>query len=790
MSSSRIVLPSARPMYAAAERWRDHLLIDDRSLFDGRSLDARGAAEELVDRVVKQADGGAGTFSSKLEGQLAGVSEDAVQVAAELLYGHCLIVSTQAVSSRTKMQLVDGVIAFRSAGTSPIPDDLRLALRAGVANPGQAYNSYRWKMFNYLVDVYAHVKTLGRSERPEVLGSFDAFHDFIQPIDDQTAWSQRYALEHLLFPDETPPMLNRDHRVKLLKTFAPDGASVRDVVKRLDPNVHYGSASGINFYRWPYREKWQGEPPVNDLYTSWARHRLQSVDLDGVERDYKLDGVRGFRSALDLATGGSDASEALRKAFQGTNLVDYRVYDDFLRWAAAEPAVATAALAELQIDPGPEAIDRFLAAVPVEGQLSGLGARLSLASCLLFATQPEELPPWRDTPSKTTMRLAGGYPPQEAATAGEHYLLFVERLDAILAAVNGDQPLLRDRLDAQSLAWTIAKAEPPEAWSAAMRQTFEDWRAGKADISPQDVKDPEEPIDPPVRTVVPTTLEVLAEQLHMDAAGTAWLQETVELLRHKRQIILQGPPGTGKTYIGRALAEFLAGDPSRVELVQFHPGTSYEDFVQGLRPDPDQPTQFRVVDGPLIRHAEAARREPDQTFVLLVDEINRGNVPAVFGELYYLLEYRERELTLMHGSTFSLPENLLIVATMNTADRSITSLDSALRRRFYVRDLRPEQTPVNGTLRRHLATVDPSLLWLADLLDLANSRIADPDQSVGPSHFMGQGANEVWAQRAWQNSVMPTLRELFYNHPARVVELEFEQLKAAVTTGPGDASAD
>ena len=154
-----------------------------------------------------------------------------------------------------------------------------------------------------------------------------------------------------------------------------------------------------------------------------------------------------------------------------------------------------------------------------------------------------------------------------------------------------------------------------------------------------------------------------------------------------------GPSRQGKTYVARQLAEFLAGDPERVTLTQFHPGTSYEDFIQGLRPDPENPTSFRVVDGPLLRIAKEARAHPEDTYVLLVDEINRGNVPAVFGELYYLLEYRDQEVTLTYGQDFSLPGNLFLIGTMNTADRSITALDSALRRRFYVRDLQPGETP-------------------------------------------------------------------------------------------------
>lgn len=108
--------------------------------------------------------------------------------------------------------------------------------------------------------------------------------------------------------------------------------------------------------------------------------------------------------------------------------------------------------------------------------------------------------------------------------------------------------------------------------------------------------------------------------------------------------------------------------------------------------------------GPLTQLAEQARANPAETYVLLIDEINRANVPAVFGELYYLLEYRDDAITMTYGGeAFSLPENLLIIGTMNTADRSITALDSAMRRRFYVRDLRPGDVPLDGIVRGYLA---------------------------------------------------------------------------------------
>src|SRR5918993_5557897 len=168
-SSLRVILPSAQPAYAAALRWRDESLVDDRSLFDGRTIDGVGAAAELRTYFIDQPDAGSGDFVSKLRGQLSSASTDTVQVAAELLYLHTLISSTQAISSSTKRKLVDGVVGFRESGTSPIPDSLLAALAGGMAHPGQAYNSFRWKMFSYLIDMFGRVKALPMASRREIV---------------------------------------------------------------------------------------------------------------------------------------------------------------------------------------------------------------------------------------------------------------------------------------------------------------------------------------------------------------------------------------------------------------------------------------------------------------------------------------------------------------------------------------------------------------------------------------------------------------------------------------------
>lgn len=258
-----------------------------------------------------------------------------------------------------------------------------------------------------------------------------------------------------------------------------------------------------------------------------------------------------------------------------------------------------------------------------------------------------------------------------------------------------------------------------------------------------------------------------AESLHV---GLDWLTEVRQLLDDDRQIVFYGPPGTGKTFLAQEIAGYLAGGPENVELVQFHPSYSYEDFFEGFRPREDEKTgdvAFRLTAGPLRDIAERASREGNRhvPYFLIIDEINRANLAKVFGELYFLLEYRKRSVRLTYSDdTFFLPQNLFIIGTMNTADRSIALVDAAMRRRFSFVELSPDAEPTKGLLRRWLGAkeLDPEP---ALLLDELNRRIEDKDFRIGPSYLMKPGVyRDGGLERTWRTKILPLLEE---HHSAR-----------------------
>ena len=305
--------------------------------------------------------------------------------------------------------------------------------------------------------------------------------------------------------------------------------------------------------------------------------------------------------------------------------------------------------------------------------------------------------------------------------------------------------------------------------------------------SPND-DDPSETDD---TTQPPPSLKALAEQLYLPVD---FLKGIELLLDDKKQVIFQGPPGTGKTYVAQKLARHLAGSEERVTLVQLHPSYAYEDFVQGFRPTlKDGQAGFELRDGPLLRAAKLARSDSNNKHFLVIDEINRGNLAKVLGELYFLLEYRDERIRLQYQredeADFTLPDNLYIIGTMNTADRSIALVDLALRRRFYFVEFHPDEKPVKDVLHDWLADKSPDMEWVADVVERANELMReDRHAAIGPSYFMKDNLDEAWVERIWEHSVLPYIEERRFGERESLDEFNLEGLKSEVSRGREEVS--
>lgn len=253
----------------------------------------------------------------------------------------------------------------------------------------------------------------------------------------------------------------------------------------------------------------------------------------------------------------------------------------------------------------------------------------------------------------------------------------------------------------------------------------------------------------------------------------------VNVLRNKKNIILQGAPGVGKTFAARRLAWSMMGekDDSRIEFVQFHQNYSYEDFMMGYKPVEDG---FELKYGIFYRFCQKAANQPDKEFFFIIDEINRGNMSKIFGELLMLIEkdYRGTKMTLAYnGLPFSVPKNLYIIGMMNTADRSLAMIDYALRRRFSFFEIEPGFDS-QGFIRYQNGLNSETLDELISKVKELNRKIA-ADKSlgrgfcIGHSYFCGRDVcTDEWLHSVVDYDILPMLSEYWFDD-----ENEFQRWK-------------
>ncbi|MDA2805063.1 AAA family ATPase [Nocardiopsis suaedae] len=710
----------------------------ERSTFDpDLRIWVPSVVAELDEAFIGNLDEGRGSFVEKLQRQLKGLSDEAVVLAGELLYLNMLPLSSSQLSPDRKREIIDEALALSSRPVQ-IPAELDEALE-GFLLGGQAFLNYRWAQFAFLIRMASRL-TGDRDAADagaELLSApwqfREAALETMTELDlGNRARAQYNVLLWLAFPETFEVMASADHKKRIRDAFvgridAPTGDVDRDLAA-IRAVLEAGHDGPVDFYAEPFRSRWQGGEAAQ---RGWL--------------------VRGANVG-------------------GENHVFLNQVPQWLR----EGFVSTSFMEVPRIMPGTprEEIQSVVAEAYPESSPRSTGQATSQLHTFLTRIRPGDL-----------VATVDGDDVHVGRTVGEAYY---DPSDGLQAARRRKVEWSRNTLSRADLPQTVRS-------SLNRRTTVSDitdaiaWLAEQAGLG-EDVGDEAQAIDGTVDIDWPAESAPLADRLLFPRG---WVAETLELLRDKRQLLLYGPPGTGKTYLALALAEFVAGE-DRTELVQFHPSFAYEDFVEGLRPQvrEDGSLTYAPEDGPFKRIAEAARNDPAHPYFLVIDEFNRANTAKVFGELYFLLEYRDRRITLQYAresASFSLPENLFVVGTMNTADRSIALVDSALRRRFAFRALSPDKAPLDGLLARWLGEKERDSTP-ARLLEELNRRIGDSARLIGPSFLMTTRTGSREGLRlVWESEIIPLLEEGRYGSG---IEAEFGLDVLLHAIGAGSFGAD
>ena len=756
---TRITINGAERIYKAASLWVDRALRADDSLFTpGIPIWSSKWLGELRERFLNNPDNSEADSTKKFQGQLAGSPPEVYQLMGEALYVYFLIVTTK--NSSAEQKRINEVLGM-SPQPVAIPPDLAAALKPGLVHPGQNFHANRQFQVGFLIEFVEQWKEQSQEEQDHLLADAWAFKDFAMGIDFRSVLlqsapnrprTQQEALLHLVHPDTFDAIVSGVHKRLIAKAFAnlaqQQTGDVDRQLEQIRPALEekYGSRNWL-FYTTPeIRNVW--EPNPWSEFVRLAQGYVDTGKLESEEIEYKVEIGQGLAAAREAALSEADgwASQVSTGVANSTNnLIHHIPMARFRNWVIGSPDDALKALQALWTRDEvsiAKRISDFSKLFP-PSVTSGAGTRVNTASVLLMGLDVEQYPPFRVRLFNDAYDRTGYDKPEQSANEATLYGHALDFLDRFIEEASARGLALRHRLDAQSVAWAVGQGRSEE-----------------------------DPIPPE------PDLQDIATELHLPVE---FLEEISALLEDKKQVIFQGPPGTGKTYVAQKLAEHWAGSDSNVMLVQFHPSYAYEDFVQGFRPktaDGGQVT-FELRDGPLRQIARSAAADATGKYYLIIDEINRGNIAKVFGELYFLLEYRDTPMRLQYSDEpFSLPPNLYIIGTMNTADRSIALVDLALRRRFYFVEFHPNEEPIKDLLRRWL-TKHGQDTRVADLVDRANAELKDHHAAIGPSYFMKKDLDETSVRRIWKHSILPYIEERLFGEIDRVKEFDIDKLRGA-----------
>ena len=732
------------PVLRAAARWKDRCLRRDGSVLAEKNLWTSENVGYLARYFDPDQDEGKGGFFDKLETQLAPAPGSAKQLAAEMLWVMYLFLIPASMQAGTKRRQIRLVWEWSGEPLPDAPEELNEALAEGVANPGPAYSALRWLEFHYFIRAVEAWKSLSMPKRDALLGDPWKFAEWLLALDDTGNRQLRHILTYLLFPNQFESVATNYQKRLIVrvyrKKFDQDPGEV-DYKDRLEVDRHLlkvrerlqaeGAPPNFSFFDEQQRKAWQPEgpkgktkpPPANNTSAWYSEH---------------------FGDArVWLITPGAGA----------------RLWDEFRREGII--AIGWDGVEDLRECPTKESVHEKLREAygwknPVMNSLA----------CYQFAHEMR--------PGDHVVATQGG-----ALLLGHGIVESDYEFDDSRAEFKH----VRRVRWVKAGRWSVPKARgfTTKTLTDVSGPYYRDWLKFAFELMKKNGNGSN---GTSVTGQPPYLLDDALTDLFMDPQQ---FQDIVDTLARKKNIVLEGPPGVGKTFIAKRLAYCLIGYkvPERVRMIQFHQSYAYEDFMQGYRPRDDG--GFELRNGVFYTFCREAAENPDSRYVFIVDEVNRGNLSKIFGELMMLIEADKRTQEYAVPLTYSrelfhVPENLFLIGMMNTADRSLAMVDYALRRRFAFIRLRPAFGTDQFSDFLLKAGVEEDLVnRIVERLSDLNRKIREDRKNLGPGFEIGHSffcpreedelLDESWYEAIVRQEIKPLLGEYWFDRPEHVNKL-------------------